>query len=125
MRIFDFLKGPKGPQLTKVEANSIACWIAERLFKNEITTEELIRDADIILENILVSYFPDRSIEADQSSQILKLAYLLYENDKEWLEWRVAQPVPEVGDLAGLERNYEGKRNIKPLPHLTLFKEFM
>jgi len=120
MGIFDFLKGPKGPKLKKAEAAMIAVNIAERLFKNEITTEELIRDADIILEEFLVSYFPDRSIETDQSRQILKLAYLFYENDKEYLEWRVLQPIPEVNER---QRIYKGKRNTKAYAYLTLFKD--
>ena len=117
MGIFDFLKGP---QLTKTYANAIAQAIAERLFRNEITTEELIRDADVILEKFIVLYCPNCSIEADQSRQILKLAYLLYENDKEYLEWSVRNPLPEPHERYD---PYKGKRNIKPRSHLTLFKD--
>ena len=124
MGIFDFLKGPKGPKLKKAEAATIAVNIAERLFKNEITTEELIRDADIILEEFLVTYFPDRSIETDQSRQILKLAYLFYENDKNYLEWRVLQPIPDFyPEVNERPRIYKGKKNTKAYAYLTLFKD--
>ena len=121
MGIFDFLKGP---QLTKSDANGIAQAIALRLFRNEITTEEFIRDADVILEKFIVFYRPNCSIEADQSRQILKLAHLLYENDKEYLDWRVRNPIPEPGEPGWKNIDvYKGKRNIKSYSYLTLFKD--
>ncbi len=124
MGIFDFFKGP---QLKRHEASSIAWSFAESLFTGEITTEEFVRDADVMLENIFQRSFPNHSIDADQSRQILKLAYLIYENDKDWLEKIVRQkkyyenPLRDPRNLKINVRNPEVP-NTDSIEYLTLFK---
>lgn len=138
MGIFDFFL--KGPQLTKSEAGSIAFEIAMKLFANEISHQELVINAEIILEEFFVKDYPDHSIEPDQSRQIFRLALLLFEKDKEQLKFYTGcrnvnnrlidnLPVneetgePYWGEMANLNFGSSPASNINYDEHLTLFKD--
>ena len=83
MGFFDFLKGP---QLNRWEAHSVASNIALRLYLGFIDLDQLILYAETELEFQFKLNFPDHSIEPEQSKQLLRLAILYFEEEKEYLE---------------------------------------
>ena len=138
MGIFDFFL--KGPQLTKSEAGSISFEIAMKLFGNEISHQELVINAESILEEFFVNHYPDHSIEPDQSRQIFRLALLLFEKDKEQLKFYTGSrninkrmidnlPVneetgePYWGMMTSLNMGSPPDGNVNYDEHLTLFKD--
>ena len=85
MGIFDFFL--KGPELKKDEAEKIAFDIALMLHRKQITYRELTINAEKILERRFAHSYPNHSIKPDQSRQILRLAVMYSENDKECLDY--------------------------------------
>tara|TARA_B100001027_G_scaffold176563_1_gene127799 strand:- start:153 stop:536 length:384 start_codon:yes stop_codon:yes gene_type:complete len=125
--IFDFFL--KGPQLKKWEANRLATDIALMLHTKEITPRDLVINAENILEELFVRFYPDHSIEPDQSRQIFQFALLTYENDKKYLEDRerrrkfYADEFERSGDIPKIIWSSHPQQTIDYKIHLTLFKD--
>ena len=126
MGILDFLF--KGPQLKKWRAKVMASNIAMDLYRNKYSLQDLIMNAEKILEHEFQRdrEIRDCSIEPEQSKQILRLAILYYEHDKNYLEKlkqrqdRIRSAYPSRLNFGD---NHIDPENIKYEEHLTLFKD--
>jgi hypothetical protein len=132
MGIFDFLF--KGPPLQKWKAELMAENIAMDLYENKYSLQDLVINGEKILEHYFQrdSDIRDCSIDNEQSKQILRLAILYFENDKDYLEKRKqhSEKVREIMKPKGIglpfkitppDFPYSPKTN--PKEHLTLFKD--
>jgi hypothetical protein len=127
MGLFDFLF--KGPQLSKFDADRIAFRIAMQLYEGQITQETLLLNAEDILEYQFQSTaLHEYSIEPEQSRQILRLAILYYESEKECLEKHLRRAKYDEERLVGDRLMVSYGNNLRPenisyREYLTLFKD--
>ena len=124
MGILDFLF--KGPQLEKGQAKVMATHIAMDLYRNKYSLQDLIMNAEKILEYEFQRdpHIRDCSIEPEQSKQILRLAILYYEHDKNYLKKMKQRQDSLRSDIPSrINFGRIDPENIKYEEHLTLFKD--
>ena len=122
MGIFDYFF--KGPQLTKNEARKIV-WEIVNYFhehRNSVSLEKFVIGADETLKIFLESYFPDNSIEPEQSKQIIQLVILSFEHDKELLDAIEDERQKEIRKKEDMERRglFENKNNYLDIPSIYI-----
>ncbi len=122
MGIFDYFF--KGPQLTKNEARKIV-WEIVNYFhehRNSVSLEKFVIGADETLKIFLERYFPDNSIEPEQSKQIIQLVILSFEHDKELLDAIEDERQKEIRKKEDMERRglFENKNNYLDIPAIQI-----
>ena len=123
MGIFDFLF--KGPELYRHEARTMVTDLAMHMYRGKASPKDLVIHADVYLEHQFLKWnFGDRSINSEQSKQIIRVAILQYENDKAYLE-QLMRRQDYINENPNLRATFKDLplSTIKMDEMLTLFKD--